>query len=451
MALPIESQNKVRFGAFEVDLRTAELRTNGDKLTLQAQPFQVLMVLLERPGQLVTREELRKKLWASDTFVDFEHSLNKAVNRLREALDDSAGHPKFVETLPRKGYRWIGPLAGNGNDHELGGDLLGLSKPGHSAESKARGGKIWKIAVPVGGIAMAVAIGSFMLHPRRPPPLSEKDTIVLADFVNTTGDPVFDDTLKQGLAVQLSQSPFFNLLSDQGVGEALKGMGRSPSGQLTPALAREICVRSSSKVMLAGSISSLGSQYVIGIKAVNCDSGEVFAQEQVQASAKEDVLKVLGQETTRLRQQLGESLSSIQRFDLSFFPVTTTSLGALKAFSMAEIVRSGKGDRAAIPFLRRAIELDPNFAMAHAYLGTMYANLQETGLSSMSMKRAYELRDRLSESERFYIESHYHHFVTGELEKANQTYELWAQTYPRDNGPLCNLGASYWAMGQYDT
>jgi DNA-binding winged helix-turn-helix (wHTH) protein/tetratricopeptide (TPR) repeat protein/TolB-like protein len=448
MSLPTESQNKVRFGAFEVDLRTAELRTNGDKLTLQSQPFQILMVLLERPGELVTREELRKKLWASDTFVDFEHSLNKAVNRLREALDDSAGHPKFVETLPRKGYRWIGPVVGNGNDHELGRDLLGLSEAGRSPESKARGGRFWKVAVPVSGIAIAVAIGFFVLHSRRALPITEKDSIVVADFVNTTGDPVFDDTLKQGLSVQLSQSPFFNILPDQKVSDTLKLMGRASGDRLTPEVAREICMRSSSKVMLAGSISNLGTQYVIGLKVVNCNSGEVLAQEQVQAVTKEEVLKMLGHETARLRQKLGESLSSIRRFDVPLDQVTTPSLDALKAFSIAQIIRSEKGDRAAIPFLQRAVELDPSFAMAHAFLGTFYVNLQEPSLSTESMKRAYDLRFRVSEEERFFIESLYYQVVTEELEKANQVYELWAQTYPRSAGPLGNLGVSYASMGQ---
>jgi DNA-binding winged helix-turn-helix (wHTH) protein/tetratricopeptide (TPR) repeat protein len=469
-------------------------------LTLQGQPFQILVLLMERPGELVSREELKKALWASDTFVDFEHNLNKAVNRLREALHDSAEHPKFVETLPRRGYRWIGPLIQNGNDNGPGESHLvpeadyasemlterqiltdfELARPtrigltrirasgsadlkrneresGASQTSDAgatsvdtgagRSRKFWKVALPAGCVAVVLTVW-FFLRPRPTPPLTEKDSLVVADFVNTTGDPVFDDTLKQCLAVQLSQSPFFNLLSDQGVSETLRGMGRTPSNPLTLDVAREICVRSRSKVMLAGSISSLGSQYVIGLKAMNCESGEVVAQEQVQAAAKEEVLKVLGQETTRLRQKLGESLSSIRRFDVPLFQVTTPSLDALKALSAADIARAERGNGAAIPFLQRATELDPNFAMAHAYLGTLYFDLQERSLSMESMKRAYDLRDRVGENERFYIESHYYHLVTGELEKANQVYEQFAQTYPRSRGHLINLGINYASMGQ---
>ena len=258
-----------------------------------------------------------------------------------------------------------------------------------------------KILVPAAVlIVVGLVAGGLYFRSRSATTLTEKDSIVLADFVNTTGDPVFDDTLKQGLSVQLSQSPFLNLLPDERVSETLNLMGRASGERLTQEVAREICVRSNSKAMLAGSISSLGSQYVIGLKAVNCDSGEVFAQEQVQAAAKEQVLKVLGQETTKLRQKLGESLSSIRRFDVPLDQVTTPSLDALKALSAAEIARSEKGDRAAIPFLRRAIELDPNFAMAHASLATLYINLQEPSLSAESMKRAYDLRDRVSERER---------------------------------------------------
>jgi DNA-binding winged helix-turn-helix (wHTH) protein len=367
MSLPSESQNKVRFGAFEVDLRTAELRTNGQEQALQGQPFQILIVLLERHGELVTREELKKILWTSDTFVDFEHSLNKAVNRLREALGDSAEHPKFVETLPRRGYRWIGPLIQNGRDNAAIESRLVVPEADRASERAGRSRKFWKLAVPAVCFSVTLTIG-FFLYSRRAPLLSEKDTIVLADFVNTTGDPVFDDTLKQGLAAQLSQSPFFNLLSDQGVTETLTAMGRTPSDSLSLDVAREICVRNNSKVVVAGSISSLGTQYVIGLKAVNCDSGEVFAQEQVEAAAKEGVLTALSQETTKLRQKLGEALSSVRRFDVPLDQFTTPSLEALKAYSTADIARAERGDRAAIPFLRRAIELDPNFAMAHAFL-----------------------------------------------------------------------------------
>ena len=414
------SQKKVRFGAFEADLSTGELRTNGQRSTLQGQPFQLLIVFLERPGQLVTRDELKKILWPSDIFVDFDHSLNKAVNRLREALGDSAEESNFVETLHRKGYRWIGPVVQNGSDSSANVEQEGgIAQPMPTSDASATtvkvSRKLWKFAISA-SVLIGLSVG-FSVHFGPAPRLTEKDSIVLADFVNSTGDTVFDDTLKQGLSVQLSQSPFFNVLSDQTVSETLKLMGRTPDNSLTPEVAREICVRSNSKVMLAGSISRLGSQYVVGLKALNCDSGEIFAQLQVQAAAKEEVLRVLGQATIKMRQELGESISSIRRFNIPD-QVTTPSLDALKAWSAAEMTRSEKGDRASLPFLRRAIELDPNFAMAHAKLATVYINLQENTLSGVSIKRAFALRDRVSEKERFYIESHYYQFATGEFGKS---------------------------------
>jgi len=455
MSVSSELHRKIRFGDFEVNLLTAELRTKGQKLTLQGQPFQILTVLLEHPGELVTREELRKRLWTSDTFVDFEHNLNKAVNRLREALGDSAENPKFVETLPRKGYRWIGPALNDGDSAPDKRESLAVQTTGTAPTSVGKGEsrrrKYRDLGIFFGVAVVAALIGGFVvLRPRRPPPLTEKDSVVVADFVNSTGDPIFDDTLRQGLSAQLSQSPFFNLLSDQRISETLKLMGQTPGSRLTPEVAREICVRSGGKVLLAGSISSLGSQYVIGLKAVNCNSGEVLAQEQVQSGAREAVLKMLGQETARLRQELGESLSSIRRFKVADL-VTTPSLDALKAWSAAETVRSEKGDRACLPFLRRAVELDPEFAMAHAKLATVHINLQETSLSTASMEKAYALRERVSEKEKYYIDSHYYEFATGEMERASQVYELWGQTYPRSSTPLVQLSGIHLTMGQYET
>jgi serine/threonine protein kinase/Tfp pilus assembly protein PilF len=366
--------------------------------------------------------------------AELERVIDKALEKDRDTRYQSAA--EMLADLKRLKRE-------SGTDRTTGA----TATPVRRSEGRSR--KFWKLAVSAGGLAIALVVG-FFLQWRPAPALTEKDSIVLADFVNTTGDPVFDDALKQGLSVHLSQSPFLNVLSDQEVSENLTMMRRAPGDQLTSEMAKEICVRSNSRAMLAGSISHIGSQYVIGLKAVDCNSGEVLAQEQGQAAAKEGVLKTLGQESTKVRQKLGESLSTIRRFDVPLEQATTPSLDALKAFSTADIVRSEKGDRAAIPFLRRAIELDPNFALAHAVLATMYVNLQEPSLSTESMKRAYDLRGRVSEQERFYIESHYYHFVTGELEKANQVYELWAQTYPRRSVPLVPLAVSYGSMGQYE-
>jgi tetratricopeptide (TPR) repeat protein len=261
---------------------------------------------------------------------------------------------------------------------------------------------------------------------------------------------VFDDTLKQGLSVSLSQSPFLNLLPDDKVNAMLKLMGRAPGDRLTGEVAREVCVRTNSKAMLSGSISSLGTQYVIGLKAVNCNSGDALAQEQATVDGKERVLKALDEAAAKVRGKLGESLSSVQKFDIPVEQATTPSLEALQAYSAGRKAMVEKGDSAAaVPFFSRAIELDSKFAMAYAGLGNAYSNLAEMGLAADNIRQAYQLRGRVSEQERFYIESHYFQIVTGNLEKARRVYEIWAQTYPRDVGPRTNLAGIYSLMGNY--
>ncbi len=290
-----------------------------------------------------------------------------------------------------------------------------------------------------------------MYYGRKAQALTEKDTIVLADFTNTTGDSVFDGTLRQGLAVQLEQSPFLTFVSEQRIQQTLRLMDQPPDARLTPEIARDLCQRTQSAAFLDGSIASLGSQYVLGLKAVNCRTGDSLAQEQATADGKERVLKALGEAAAKLREKLGESLVTVQKLDTPIEQASTPSLEALQAYSLGRKTLVGKGDwAAAVPLFQRAIRLDPNFAMAYASLGVDYSNLGETSLASENTKKAYELRERVSEREKFYIESHYQHYVTGDLEKARQAYELWAQTYPRDLVPPNNLGVIYENLGEYD-
>jgi tetratricopeptide (TPR) repeat protein len=303
------------------------------------------------------------------------------------------------------------------------------------------------------GTAAAVALtvaGTLFFFTHKAHALSETDTVVLADFANSTGDPVFDDTLKQALSVQLAQSPFLNILSDQKMRDTLRMMGRSPSDKVNDETAREICQRAGGAAVLGGSIAILGNQYVLGLDAVNCRSGDPMVLEQMRAAGKEQVLGTMDKAATKLRETLGESLSSVQKFDTRIEEATTPSLEALKAYSLARRTQSEKGDVAAIPLLKRAIELDPNFALAHANLGVSYANLGEAKLASESLQKAYELRNRVSERERFRVSADYYTFVTGELEKANQTYEQWVQAYPRDDVPPINLAPIYYSLGQYE-
>jgi hypothetical protein len=280
--------------------------------------------------------------------------------------------------------------------------------------------------------------------------LTDKDTIVLSDFDNKTGDSVFDDTLKQGLSVQLEQSPFLDLVSERKVNETLKLMGRPAGDRLTPEVTQEVCQRTGSKAMLNGSIAGLGNQYVIGLKAVNCETGDVLAEAQEQAAGKEAVLKALDAAAVSLRGKLGESLSSVQKYATPVEEATTPSLEALKAYSLGVKTESAKGDTAALPFFKRAVDLEPSFAMAYAWMSYVYKDLNEVGRAAENARKAYDLRGKVSERERFSIEGTYYFNVTGELEKATQTYELWQQTYPRDDFPYLVLAFVSCILGNWE-
>ena len=304
----------------------------------------------------------------------------------------------------------------------------------------------WKILVPAAALIVAALVAGGLYFRSRPATaLTESDTIVLADFTNTTGDPVFDGTLRQGLAVQLAQSPFLNIVSDEKVARTLRFMGQPPDARLTPAIARELCQRTQSAAVLDGSIAQIGTQYSLILKAVNCSSGESLASTEAQASDKNHVLDALGKAASAIRSKLGESLRTVQEFDTPVEQATTPSLEALKAYSLGRRAL-GSDDVAAVPFFKRAISLDPNFAMAYASLGSSYSSLGEPSLASENTKKAYELRDPVSEREKFYIESNYY----SDAEKARQACELWAQTYPRDFEPRGCLGGIYASLGQYD-
>jgi tetratricopeptide (TPR) repeat protein len=296
-------------------------------------------------------------------------------------------------------------------------------------------------------VALA-AFGYLYLH--RTPKLTDKDTIVLADFTNTTGDAVFDDTLEQGLSVQLEQSPFLNLLSADKVNATLKLMGRPAGDRLTPEATREICQRTNNKAMVTGSIAGLGSQYVIGLKAVNCNTGDVLAEAQEQAAGKEAVLKALDNAAVSLRSKLGESLSSVQKYSTPLEEATTPSLEALKAYSLGVKTYSAKGGTAGLPFFKRAVDLDPNFAVPYVWMSSVYWDLNEVGRAAGNARKAYDLREKVSERERFLIEGDYYLNATGELEKAAQTYELWQQTYPRDPTPYRGRGLIAVNMGNLE-
>ncbi len=299
-------------------------------------------------------------------------------------------------------------------------------------------------------VVLVLVVVGLLFRGRPVQALTQSDTIVLADFVNSTPDPVFDDALNQALTVELEQSPFLKILSQAKIRDTLSLMGRSPDESLRPEVAREVCQRAGAKAVLWGSIATLGTHYVIGLTAAECSTGNHLANLQLQSANKEGVLKVLGTATSRLRGKLGESLNSVQKFDTPLEQATTPSLEALKAYSLGRKALHQKGSSESIPFFKRAIELDPNFAVAYSALGIAYSNLGEPGLANENLQRAYELRNHVSEREKLRISASYHSYFDGNLVKGSEIYELWAQTYPRDGVPPGNLGAISLYMGRYE-
>jgi eukaryotic-like serine/threonine-protein kinase len=309
----------------------------------------------------------------------------------------------------------------------------------------------WKIVGPVAAVlVVGLAIGGWLYFTRKVHALKPSDTVVLSDFTNKTGDAVFDDTLKQALSVSLSQSPYLNILSEGKVRSTQKLMGHTPGDPLPPEAALDLCQRTGGAAVFSGSISPLGSQYVVGLNATSCRTGEMLAQTQVQAERKEDVLKALDKASATLREKVGESLGTVEKYDTPLEQATTSSLDALKAFSQgAKAARSGDPP-GAIPYFKRAIELDPKFALAYSNLGVVYSNLGESGAASENFTKAFELRDRASERERLQIEGAYYSLVTGDLEKARAAYAEWAKAYPQDPVPHGNLGFFETSFGDYD-
>ena len=320
------------------------------------------------------------------------------------------------------------------------------------APSPAAPTKSSKIPAAVAAVVLIAAlIGGglfFFQRSRSASALTEKDTVVLADFVNTTGDSVFDGTLKQALAVQLEQSPYLHLLPESRTREALRFMGRPADTRITNDVAREICMREGAKAMLTGSIASLGTHYVITLSALNAQTGDALAREEIEADSKEHVLKSLDQAASSLRGKLGESIGSVQKFDTPLEQATTSSLEALQAFSLGQAEHTRLNDEKAVPYLKHAVELDPNFAMAYATLGVAYNNLTQEELGNAAIKKAFDLKERASERERFYISGHYYDEATGDIDKSIDVYEQWIQTYPRDTAPRDNLSLRYATIGQ---
>jgi DNA-binding winged helix-turn-helix (wHTH) protein/tetratricopeptide (TPR) repeat protein len=445
------------FQSFRLDSTNHCLWNGEERVRIPPKAFDVLRYLVENPDRLVTQDELLEALWP-DTYVNPE-VLRKYILEVRKILGDRSDRPAFIETLPKRGYRFVASVSDDGAAEPLSASaaavpLASTSLGGkHSADSAATANArtlSWRMLAGVAIVVVALGLAAWLYFSRRALGLTEKDSVVLADFANSTKDPIFDDTLKTALNISLRQSPFLNVLPDSEVAKTLALMTRPVGTKLTPEVARELCQRAGSKAYIAGAIGSLGSEYVVGLKAVNCQSGDTLAAEQVTAASKEKVLDTLGGEVSKLRGQLGESLATVQKLDVPLEQATTSSLEALQAFSLGRQARNEKGAAIALPYFQRAIQLDPNFALAHWALGSDYFDLGELMRASEFTTKAFQLREHASEREKLNIAAEYYREVTGELDKAVETYQEVIESYPRDFRAYGNWGLVCSEQGKYE-
>jgi DNA-binding winged helix-turn-helix (wHTH) protein/tetratricopeptide (TPR) repeat protein len=447
---PTVRARKVRFGAFDVDLRFGQLHKRGIRLKLQDQPFQVLALLLERPGDLVTREEFRQKLWPADTFVGFDTGLNSAIKKLRDVLGDSAEEPRYIGTLPRRGYRFIARVE-NGN-----GDLPASAAVEEELKPVLPAGptpELWNkrriiVTAGVSAFLIVAAIASWRIVFARPM-LAETDVILLASFVNKTGDPVFDNSLDKALEVKLTESPFLGLFPEPGVREMMRMMRHDPNERVTRELGIEICNRQGLKAVVVPEIAAFGSRYLITLEAIEARSQKSIARRQEEAENKDQVIAALGKAGSQLRRRLGESLSSLEKYDAPLDFATTSSLEALQAYRTGLMQFRSGSPREAIALLERAVELDPQFCSAHRMLANVYVSLGDDQAARQNYAKCFELKDRrLTQEENFRAAATNHMNMTGNLEKATAVLVLYKQAYPRSTVASNLLGLVYVRMGR---
>ena len=449
------------FGPFRVDTVRGILLRDSEPVPLTGKCFDVLLALITHYPDIVSKDLLMKSAWP-DTFVE-ESNLTQHISMLRKALGESRQNRLYIVTVPGEGYRFVTDVleiqpSTDGAPTDVDTDQTDGVDKAVQHEISLGGGRLFAAVaqikwIVVGSLIVLLAAGGagfWMRHIRTSRLLTDRDSVLIADFDNSTGKPVFDGAVKEGLAVELGQSPFLDLISSDRVGETLRFMGRSPDELVKSHRGREICERLGAKALISGSVARLGKYYVIAVEAENCTDATVLAREQIEAKSPEEVLPLLGVLGSKLRRKLGESLNSIQRFGAPLEQATTPSLEAFRSYSLGIQARTRGSEKTSVSLFEHAIEVDPNFAMAYAQLSAVYSNLGESDKAADYMKKAFDLRDNLSEREKLYITARYYTNVTGELDKATDTYELWGTIYPRDWRPFNGLATRYQVVGKYE-
>jgi DNA-binding winged helix-turn-helix (wHTH) protein/tetratricopeptide (TPR) repeat protein len=456
-----QAKHLLEFGPFRMDLEERVLMRDREAIALSPKAFETLLVLVQHSERVVLKDDLMKTLWP-DTFVE-ESNLSQHIFQLRKALGDKAHDPEYIVTVPGRGYRFAQKVA---EITEADGDLVVHSRSvqrmtveeTESTQDSAALTSFSRLRKRpwnwiLGGVVVAglLALASaFVLRLRRPPPMNEADLVLVSDFVNTTGDPIFDGTLKQALTVKLAESPYFSIAPDSTTRKTLSSMGRPADERVVPPIAGEVCQREGAKVVVGGSILSLGNKYVLDVDSTNCLTGASVAHQQIEALDREQVLSKLGQVIPPLRRKLGESVSSIQKFDTPIELATTKSLAALKAFTLGTQKRAQGQESESIPFFKMAIELDPDFAMAYAGVGSVNANLQQPDVAQEYLEKAFERREHATEREKLSIQGIYYSTVTRETDKVIEIFKLWTEVYSHDFVPFVNLANDYYAAGQLE-
>lgn len=446
-----------RFGLFEADPASGRLSREGRPVRLQEQPFQLLIRLIEANGAVVTRDELRRQLWREDTFVEFDKSLGVALAKVRAALGDDAANPRFVETVPKRGYRFVAPatiVAGDPHASPHPSPDPARPEPMAMPPAPAPVAPIHRSRRALLAVSVVVVVGAlgafFLWRAKATEPLTARAGVVVASFTNTTGDSVFDGSLRRVAIMGLAQSPYLRVLSDGSLGEILQGLGRPPDEPLTSGLAREACRRANAAAIVDGSISRSGRDYILAVQASRCGDGSVLAQQRMSVGGRDQIVAALGRAIADLRRRLGEPDATLQSYNVPIDVATTDSLEALRAYQLGMELRARADNLKAIPALKTAIALDPQFAVAYAQLGSSYSNIGNADEGTPFFRKAFELRDRATAPERYLIAGRYFDIVIGDLEKASETYRAWTQVYPDEWLGFNALANDANLMGRYD-